>query len=324
MANRLRTASLAVAPNTPEIRRERDFIEATSRLSSFNVLNAVGQPLTPIEIRLTLDKLELVSRLLASNEDAYRHPDVVLELVAKLGYRGDSLAETRVLSMLADAALQASDAKRAGDVCERMVKAVQQIRRSRDTEKAAQAAELAWRTCYRFGQHAASGDNARKKELLGQVLLLCPPAYIPEVLAAWQAVDAASPTRSLPSSPRKHAGVTSPTSLGTSLSLPFSLPSRPTTPGSLDISHSAESAARAALSVGKAASSYLPFRSGTPHNPLERSMSPSSLFGGRTDKSASPQRTEQASTRDGHVRTALESRLKMGVGWLLGADEDEL
>ncbi|KAK9900374.1 hypothetical protein P389DRAFT_140078 [Cystobasidium minutum MCA 4210] len=316
---------LAVAPNTPEIRRERDFIEATSRLSSFNVLNKLGQPLTPIEIRLTTDKLELISRLLASNEDAYRHPDVILELVAKLGYRGDPLAETRVLSMLADAALQASDTKRAGDVCERMVKAVEQIRRSRDRDKAAQAADLAWKTCYQFGRRADTNETARKKELLGQALLLCPPANMHEVLSVWQVVDTAAVPRQATSPRRKHNPPVSHTTLGNSLSLPFSLPSRPTTPTTAAFSHSAESAARAAFSVGKAASSYLPFWTGTPENHPERSMSPSSIFGGRSDRpSSAGSRTGQSPARDGHMRNALESKLKLGVGWLLGADEEDL
>jgi hypothetical protein len=322
------TSSLTVAPNTPEVRRERDFIEATSRLASYNVLNDVGEPLTPIEIRLTEDKLSLVSRLLASNEEAYRHPDVILELVAKLGYRGDALAETRVLSMLADAALQAGDAKRAGDVCDRMIKAVEQIRRSRNTEKVSQAAELAWKTCFQFGKQGALGHTQRRKELLGQALLLCPPSKIGEVLAIWQVTD----DNELPQrSPKKHKGisspksasVTSPTSLGANLSLPFSLPSRPSTPSS--ITHSAESAARAALMVGRAASSYLPFRTGTPDNSLERPMSPASLFDGLADRRpTSSQRTGQSPASDAHVRHALENRFKAGVGWLLGADEDEL
>lgn len=293
-------------------------------MASFHILNSVGQPLTPLEIRLTPDKLELVSRLLASNEDAYRHPDVILELVAKLGFRGDAIAETRVLSMLADAAMQVSDSKRAADICERMIKAVEQTRRSRDKEKATQAAELAWRTCYQFGR-ASESDASRRKEILAQALLLCPPANIPEVLSVWQMADNAAGQPKPLKSPRKENRVASPNSQG-GLSLPFSLPSRPTTPSSAAISHSAESAARAAYSVGKAASSYLPFRTGTPDTSLERSLSPASFFTGRgSERPASPARVPgQSPVRDGHVRHALESKLKLGVGWLLGADEDDL
>lgn len=286
------------------------------------MLNGIGQPLTPLEIRLAPDKLELVSRILASNEDAYRHPDVLLELVAKLGFRGDTLAETKVLGMLADAAMQAEDSKRAGDVCDRMIKAVEQTRRCRDSEKATRAAEIAWRTCYRFGCRASSSDVSRRKELLGHALLLCPPANIPEVLSVWQTADSAAEDRRPLKTARKDPGVVSPTLHG-SLSLPFSLSSRPTTPNG--ISQSAETAARAALSVGKAATSYLPFRASTPDTSLDRPMTPTSFFTGRGDQSSSPaHRSGQSPARDGHVRHALESKLKLGVGWLLGADEEEL
>ena len=63
-------------------------------------------PLLPIEIRLTKDKLSLISRILSSNEDAYKHTEVILELCYKLGYRDDPVAEVKVLAMLADSALQ--------------------------------------------------------------------------------------------------------------------------------------------------------------------------------------------------------------------------
>ena len=82
-------------------------------------------PVSPIEIRLSKDRLDFVAKLLAANDDAYRHPDVVLDLVAKLGFRGDRLAESRVLAMIAAAGLQAGDFVRAADVCD-------QIDRKRD------------------------------------------------------------------------------------------------------------------------------------------------------------------------------------------------
>jgi hypothetical protein len=47
------SASLAVAPPTPRVRKEREFIEATSRLASFRLESEPGVPLSPIQIRLT-------------------------------------------------------------------------------------------------------------------------------------------------------------------------------------------------------------------------------------------------------------------------------
>ena len=77
--------SLSVAQQTVAIRKERDFIEATSRISSFNVTSRPGVALLPIEVRLTKDRLALVSQILASNDSAYKHIEVLLELVHKLG-----------------------------------------------------------------------------------------------------------------------------------------------------------------------------------------------------------------------------------------------
>lgn len=308
--------SLAVAPNTPEIRRERDFIEATSRLASFNIVNAAGEILSPLEIRLTQDKLRLVSQLLSSNSTAYQHPDVILELVAKLGFKGDHLAETRVLSMLADAALQNEDAKRAGDVCERMIKTVETTKRSRDADKASQASELAWRTCFKFGQSKVLVPTKRKRELLGHALLLCPPEEMQEVLSVWQVIDKANVVQIAPA----EGEPLSPLTAASSLSLPFGLSSRPTTPASISIPSSAENAARAALSVGKAASTYLPFRTSGAESGFDRSRPTSRSSMGTDDHS--PSRSEQSPARDSHVRAAIENRFKAGVGWLLGADED--
>ena len=58
------------------ITREKEFIEATSRLCSFNLMSRPGIPISPIEIRLTKDRLSLVARVLSNNADAYKHTQV--------------------------------------------------------------------------------------------------------------------------------------------------------------------------------------------------------------------------------------------------------
>ena len=350
-ANAERPSSLSVAPATPDIRRERDFIEATSRLASYRLRNAAGESLAPIEVRLASDKLALIARLLASpeNADAYRHPELILELASKLGHRGDSLAETRVLSMLADAALAAGDARRAAKACDRMVAVVQQVRKGRDREKADAAADLAWKTCFHFGgASAGSRDPAaeeKRKELLGQALLLCPPGSMQEVLAVWQVADVQHPgLRSPTKSPHQRRASRQEVSTSSSasrssvggLGIPFHMPSRPSTPSATQLSHSAESAARAALSVGRAASAYLPFRSATPDFAFSGSSGSRSASPGNP---VSPNRNRQPvearpPSRDhlhgtgpaaGGLRNEVSDRLQKGftsgIGWLIGADE---
>ncbi|CEQ38691.1 SPOSA6832_00144, partial [Sporobolomyces salmonicolor] len=210
---------LSAAPQTPTIRLERDFIEATSRLCSFRIHSRPGIPITPIEIRHSADRLSFVARLLASNEDAFRHPAMLLELVNKLGYRGDRLAEVRTLAMLSEAALQAGEYDRAADVCDQMVQVVETMRKVAGKGKgqdrasisslsaflsiagsapssstttappAEEAADHAWKACFQLGKHDAYEDLSRRMQALGQALVLCPPERIATLLPVWTALE---------------------------------------------------------------------------------------------------------------------------------------
>ncbi|GAA5949861.1 hypothetical protein JCM3765_007717 [Sporobolomyces pararoseus] len=202
---------LSAAPQTPRIRQERDFIEATSRLCSFRLDSRPGIPITPIEIRHSTDRLSFISRLLSINEDAFRHPDMILEMVNKLGYRGDRLAEVRTLSMLSDAAMSARDFERAAEMCERMVEVVEKMKKvagkgkerrpdsisvpssygkipsssTLDLPPSEEAASFAWRSCLQLGKNMNFENPSRRMEVLGQALVLCPPDQIASILPVW-------------------------------------------------------------------------------------------------------------------------------------------
>ncbi|GAA6061345.1 hypothetical protein JCM10212_004826 [Sporobolomyces blumeae] len=206
---------LSAAPQTPRIRQERDFIEATSRLCSFRLFTRPGVPITPIEIRHAPDRLAFISRLLSVNEDAYRHPEMLLELVNKLGYRGDRLAEVRTLSMIGDAAAAAKDYDRAAEMCERMVDVVERMKKvagkgkerrpdsvstpasfgrapsssSTTLAPSEEAASHAWRSCFQLGKNVEFTDSARRMQVLGQALVLCPPEQIASILPIWTALE---------------------------------------------------------------------------------------------------------------------------------------
>ncbi|GMK54537.1 hypothetical protein CspeluHIS016_0111230 [Cutaneotrichosporon spelunceum] len=94
---------LSVAPSSPAIRAEQGFVQATSRVASFKELSN----LTPAEIRYTPNKLDLVRRVLHT-DDAYRHSGIIMELTEKLGYT-DPASRAEVLSMLVDAAVAQND-----------------------------------------------------------------------------------------------------------------------------------------------------------------------------------------------------------------------
>ncbi|KII93812.1 hypothetical protein PLICRDRAFT_99626 [Plicaturopsis crispa FD-325 SS-3] len=173
--------------------REKEFIEATSRLSSFNVMARPGIPISPIEIRLTKDRLSLVSRVLSSNSDAYKHTQVVLELVHKLGFRNDVVAEVKTLAMLADTALQAEDFGRAYEASEKMIDTVLNLRSStllglNDTN-VHEATEVCWIACFQLGRQPEFEDVPKKLYLLGRALELCPPDKLHDVLTAWRRLE---------------------------------------------------------------------------------------------------------------------------------------
>lgn len=56
----------------------------------------------PIEIRLTIGRLSLVSRVPSSNDE---YTKVILNLVRKLGFKDELTAEVKTLGMVHDVAL---------------------------------------------------------------------------------------------------------------------------------------------------------------------------------------------------------------------------
>lgn len=186
--------SLDVPPASDRLVWEKEFIEATSRISSFNVYSRPGIPISPIEIRLTKDRLSLVSRVLSSNDDAYKHTQVILELCNKLGFQGDATAEVKTLAMLADAALQAEDFTRAYENAMRMVDTVMKLQGSLylldgNDDQIQEAIEVCWVVCFQLGRQPEFGDLKKKLQLLGRTLEICPPEKLHDVLTAWKRLE---------------------------------------------------------------------------------------------------------------------------------------
>ena len=180
--------SLNVPPPSDRIHREKDFIEATTRLCSFKLTSRPGTPITPIEIRLTKDRLSLVSRVLASNTDAYKHTQVILELVRKLGFDHDVVAEVKTLAMLADTALSSGDFDRAYENSMKLVDKVSALKASRGTSDAEveQTIDVCWVSCLQLGRHPEFEDLEKKMYLLGRTMELCPADRLVDVLTAWR------------------------------------------------------------------------------------------------------------------------------------------
>jgi len=179
---------LTVPKPSNRIVKEQEFIEATSRICSFNVTSRPGIPISPIEIRLTKDRLSLVSRVLSSNNEAYKHTEVILDLVRKLGFKGDSTAEIKTLGMISDVALQNEDFDRAYKIDKQIIDFVTGLEDG-STDVGAEVKEVCWVACYQLGRQPEFEDVQKKLYLLGYALQLCPPERVVDILAAWRRLD---------------------------------------------------------------------------------------------------------------------------------------
>ena len=308
--------SLFVPTPSDRVQREKEFIEATSRLASFNIMSKPGIPITPLEIRLTKDRLSLVSRVLSSNDDAYKHTEVILDLVYKLGFRNNIVAEVKTLAMLADTALQSEDFQRAYDCSTRMVDKVSNLRSSNplgdDDQNLVEASEVCWVACFQLGKHPGFDDVEKQLSLLARTLELCPADRLHDVLNAWRQLEQVNITQrenrlshsrsgytDLPHP--KHDGAHVASFTGASLKArlqEFRMPSP-------SLLNSPDAAALATKTLKSVAANF-PFSVGSKgESPREANELGTSRRPGSEDMSAQASRAFSRS-----------------IGWLIGAEED--
>ncbi|KAI4526350.1 hypothetical protein K525DRAFT_360047 [Schizophyllum commune Loenen D] len=306
---------LSVPPISDRIQKEKDFIEATSRLSSYNIMSRPGIPITPIEIRLTEDRLSLVARVLATNEDAYRHPEVITELVRKLGLGDDPVSEVKTLAMLADSAMQTEDFARAAENAERMVRLVLDLPLPATAPEAREARDVAWAACFTLGRQPEFNDIGKKAMLLGRALELCPPDRLYDVLTAWRKLEAEdiaareerlatrrSGTVANIQEARKAPLVLDPVASLRSRLHDFHMPSPP-------LLNTPDAAALASRTFKSVTANF-------PFSVSSRGRSNSSVGGDREDSRS------RAGTDVGEVREQASRAFQRGIGWLIGADEE--
>lgn len=309
--------SLDVPGVSERLLQEKGFIEATSRISSFNVTSRPGIPISPIEIRLTKDRLSLVARVLSSNNDAYKHTEVILDLVRKLGFVDDVVAEVKTLAMLADTALQVEDFQRAYELSERMSDAAVKLRSlgpmGADNPQVTEANEVCWVACFQLGRQSEFSDINKRLLLLGRALELCPQEKLPDVLGAWRRLGkenikvreerlASHRSGTAAFAPQKRPS-TVPSNVASSLRArlqDFHMPSPP-------LLSTPDAAALASRT----------FRSVAANFPFSVGHSQPSETDSRTSRSGNQRRL------DGEDVSAQATRVfSKGIGWLIGADED--
>lgn len=195
---RLSVDVLAALPaSSARAKQQKDFIEAACRLSSFKIKSILhsGVPIEPKEIRETKDKMDLVARLLATQGDAHRSPELILDLARRLSNLDglstaeQALVEARTLAMLADAATAAEDFEDAASFCTRLVDKVGAQRNRAPSEAAAKVADLAWKSCLQLSKHPGWEDTPRRISMLAHAMTLCPATQLNSMLRQWQSLD---------------------------------------------------------------------------------------------------------------------------------------
>lgn len=181
-----------MVPTTPVIQQEMNLIEATHHLTTeFNVFYRPGIPIMPMQVRQSKNRLELISRLLASNPGAYRKSARIIDLAKKLGLQNDKTTEIRVLNMLSAAALAEEDYETSYRLCKNTLTQVLESEAGIHNSKLkAEMKEITWSSCFQLGKLDVYTDKTKRLELLAMALVLCPADRLSENLAAWRKLEA--------------------------------------------------------------------------------------------------------------------------------------
>jgi len=245
-----------------------------------------------------------------------------LDLGHQLGYRHNTVAELKILAMLADTALQAEDFSRAYENVERMVEIVSHLRTASSSDlnntRWKDASEVCWIACFQLGRQPEFPELSKKMALLGYALEICPSDKIHDILTAWRKLQSEDiDTRK----ERLHQSCTSDSttaaasrtmgslSSGVTSSLrarlqDFHMPSPPLL--------STPDAAALASRTFKTVTANFPFAVG------HRGRSQAS-----DGHERSSLRSESSRRTDNEDVSSQASRVfSKGIGWLIGADEE--
>ncbi|WVQ73871.1 hypothetical protein IAR50_003452 [Cryptococcus sp. DSM 104548] len=339
---------LMVATPSKSITSEREYIEATSRLSSFSSFN-----LTPSQIRATPEPLTLISAVLdGSSSDAYRHPDLMLDLASKLGCRSQ-VEKGLVWGMVGRSAVENEDWDTGKGAVENMAAvAKERVKKTKGKGTVAESKNLAaadpdakliaetYTLAHLIASRPNFSDIRTKREFLSIALELCPSSVIPSILETFRQVESGQAKLDQAAKRRRLEGIEAPKLPSESSALGVSEEER------VLGSRTAARAAKLALDIGgrltnrqlqspsllSAATLGSQFGS----NSMLRSSSRDSRVesDGGSDAGYSVGTPGSTGTRElfdhlgreeaERVRKGARRALVRGVGWLLGADENEI
>lgn len=183
--------SLKIVPASPAVRAELDLIEATHQLTEYKVYHRPGIRIMPIQIRQASNRLDLISRLLSTNPEAYRQSSRIVELARKLGYRDDRVAEIRVMAMLADAALRDEHYEVTYHICMDLVEKGRKATALTATNPVIKSEinDVSWRICYEVGKNDAYRDLEKRMILIAFALTMCPREQAVDILNIWRRLE---------------------------------------------------------------------------------------------------------------------------------------
>ncbi|AFR98986.1 hypothetical protein CNAG_05559 [Cryptococcus neoformans var. grubii H99] len=345
--------ALSVAPSTPATVAERQYIEATSRLSSFSTFT-----LSPREIRHDVNPLSLLSTVLSdSSSDAYRLPDLMLDLAEKLGCRNE-IDHGLVWGMVGRAAIAKEDWTMASKAVGNMVQTVKKSQSSQTAVKQEQQinhiAESGstlrsetWALAHALSSQPEFSDIPAKLKFVSSAIELCPASELPSIIETFRQIEKGRIRLDEAAKRRRMKGIAAP-----------QLPSEPSI-GVSNVaavqervlgSRTAAKAAKLALDIGgrltahrqlpspallSSATFSSPFAGHELSRPLSRNSATGSevgsdggykVGGSLSSGSAGARDLFEHLGRDEaeRVRKGARRALVRGVGWLLGADESEI
>ncbi|KAF9381291.1 hypothetical protein CPC16_009914 [Podila verticillata] len=200
---------LQVLPETTNIRREMDLIEATHFMMSTYNLTAPNSNTTilPLQIRSTENKLALVRHLIMTKENAYRDHAAMMELAIKLTgsvqkKSAKQQVETQVVGMLIEASLQEKNYVFAIQQSERLMDLLRvtgaldlspdgspKMRRL-PKSNSFNAADPSSSLSLQNSKPAFAGrDYSKRLSAIGFALASCPADKIESVLELWRSLE---------------------------------------------------------------------------------------------------------------------------------------
>lgn len=202
-------------PTSQALEQIKALILATHSLSFYSLTLQRGVPLQPVNIRISLDALSLIDKVLEQNPRSYTKLDDLLDIGRNLVRAGlvksdqslpsspsalhstpDLKVERRVTAKAIEASLAEGDFDTAYSYVVNRLSPVESTQASSEPSTASDNIEddITWQAAYAAGRSrikAAGGSSELRRleqrmELLSQALLLAPAPSLAEVLATWQ------------------------------------------------------------------------------------------------------------------------------------------